>query len=98
MANLSARVLVAATTDCIVRTQAPHLSQEDSPTTVDVGGAGRGWQMLSMLQESWPALQVQTCTVMSAEHMGMLASVQSLSLKQVPGCEPASSKDTCRSG
>jgi hypothetical protein len=75
----------------MVLTHALHFWQGVSSTTGGAGGAGRGWQVLMVLQESWPALQLQTWTVMSDEHIDLLESVlQSESLKQVPGCMPAS--------
>jgi hypothetical protein len=91
IANLSVKPLVVVTTGCMVLTHASHFWQGVSSTTGGAGGAGRGWQVLMVLQESWPALQLQTWTVMSDEHIDLLESVlQSESLKQVPGCMPAS--------
>jgi hypothetical protein len=75
----------------MVLTQASHFWQGVRSTIGCAGGAGRGWQVLMVLQESWPALQLQTWTVMSDEHTGLLESVlQSELLKQVPSCTPAS--------
>lgn len=87
--NLSVRRLVAATTGCMCCTHAWHLRQGLSSTTGTTGGAGRGWQVLIVLQESMPPLQVQISAVMSDEHMGLAGSRQSLSPKHVPLWRPA---------
>jgi hypothetical protein len=78
MANLLVMLLVVATAGCMAETQAPHFWQGVSSTTG--GGAGRGWQVLVGLHESWPERQVQICVVMLAEHIGLAASLQSTSL------------------
>lgn len=84
--NLSDRVLVAATMGCMTCTHASHFRQGVSSTTSSVC-VGRGWQVLRVLQESDPALHVQTSAVMFGEQT--LSEVQLALLKHVPGCGPA---------
>lgn len=91
MANLSELVLelVLATISCRAATHAPHAWQGVSSMTGGAGGAGRGWQVLRLSQESWPALQVHTVAWILALHMGLVASMQSVSLLQLPTGSPA---------